>query len=93
MHENIQFKCVRDALPQTIQFFSETRIYRLVLYSNFSKEAQSTRPPGSQPLLPARLGERCLGARWEMAFLQHVLGQPKGPLHVRHAQNTCTMGC
>lgn len=27
-----------------------------------------------------------------MAFLQHVLGQPKGLLHVRHAQNTCTMG-
>lgn len=58
--------------------------------SNFSKEAQST-PQASQPL--PRLGERCLGARWEMAFLQHVLGQPKGPLHVRHAQNTCTMGC
>lgn len=58
--------------------------------SNFIEEAQSS--PPSQPLPPARLGEHCLGARWEMAFLQHVLGQPKGLLHVRHAQNTCTMG-
>lgn len=90
-HGSIQLKCIGNTFQKTIQFFNETRIYSLVAgIAILMEEAQSS--PTSQPLPPARLGEHCLGARWEMAFLQHVLGQPKGLLHVRHAQNTCTMG-
>lgn len=89
-HESIQLKCIRDIFYQAIKNLA--LICLSMLQARLCHQGSSVYALPSQPLPPAQLREHCLGARWERAFLQHVLSLPKGLLHIQHAHNKCTIG-